>query len=96
MFLTEKKSRKLQLVYDLFFYACRCFTNICKITIHPGNIAGERGNRDEDFWVLFLVSSVVSCVTPLESPQNYFVPLRDSLANEMLCILAATSSFKQP
>lgn len=77
MFLTEKKSRKLQLVCDLFFYACRCFTNICKITVHPGNIVGERDNTAEDFWVLFLASSVVSCVMSPESPQDYFVPLYD-------------------
>jgi len=28
MLLTEQKGRKLQLVYDLSFYTCRCFTNI--------------------------------------------------------------------
>lgn len=59
MFLTEKKSRELQLVCDLFFHACRCFTNICKIPIRPGNRVGERGNTAEE--LLGPVPGLICC-----------------------------------
>lgn len=46
-----------------------------KITIHPGNVVGERGNTGEDFWVLFVAPSGGGCVISSESLQDYFVPL---------------------
>lgn len=45
MLLTEQKGGKLQLDYDLFFYAD--VSQTFKITIHPGNVVGERQHGRE-------------------------------------------------